>query len=97
MNTKIITQLMVVVAIIGLVVISTGCMDEKKTLSESDMENIKEKILESQNKIETYKMSMTMDMTMESGGMDMSVDSSAEGEVDNRNHNRGNKHGNVFH
>jgi len=86
MNTKIITQLMVVVAIIGLVVISTGCMDEKKTLSESDMENIKEKILESQNKIETYKMSMTMDMTMESGGMDMSVDSSAEGEVDNRNH-----------
>ena len=86
MNTKIITQLMVVVAIIGLVVISTGCMDEKKTLSESDMENIKEKILESQNKIETYKMSMAMDMTMESGGMDMSVDSSAEGEVDNRNH-----------
>ena len=87
MNAKIIAQLAVFAAVVGLIIISTGCIDsEKKTLSESDMENIKEKILESQNKIETYKMSMEMEMTMESGGMDMSVDSSAEGEVDNRNH-----------
>ncbi|PKP54499.1 MAG: hypothetical protein CVT90_00955 [Candidatus Altiarchaeales archaeon HGW-Altiarchaeales-3] len=78
---KKIVKALLIFAIAGLIITSSGCMGP-----ESEVEEIKSGVVESQGKIETYKMDADMELIMGANSMAMTITAKLKSLVDLRNH-----------